>query len=91
MLLRHANGLPMNGMKIPVYDPEENPWAHIDPRKLDLAELEDLRAQARADYMLQLDKVKTQRSEALKSFQERKKAEQAQKNPPPAEPGTNNP
>lgn len=45
MLDRHTRGLPMEGVKVPIYDGENDIFNGVDPRKLDLTELQDLRDQ----------------------------------------------
>lgn len=49
---RFANGLPLQGQKIPVYDGDED---QPDFRRMDLAEIEDFKNNARAE----IDEIKT--------------------------------
>ena len=44
LLIRYAKGLPLEGQKTPIWEGEEG--FDIDPEKLDLAEIEELREKA---------------------------------------------
>jgi hypothetical protein len=44
LLVRYAKGLPLEGQKTPIWEGEEG--FDIDPQKLDLAEIEELREKA---------------------------------------------
>lgn len=69
ILDRYARGLPLEGVKVPIYDEEQN---LPDIRTLDLAERQELKEQ----YQEQLERYKQQQ----KDFQEAKlKEEQEQK------------
>jgi hypothetical protein len=44
LLIRYAKGLPLEGQKTPIWEGEEG--FDVDPQKLDLAEIEELREKA---------------------------------------------
>jgi hypothetical protein len=44
LLVRYAKGLPLEGQKTPIWEGEEG--FDVDPQKLDLAEIEELREKA---------------------------------------------
>jgi hypothetical protein len=44
LLIRYAKGLPLEGQKTPIWEGEEG--FDVDPQKLDLAEVEELREKA---------------------------------------------
>jgi hypothetical protein len=48
LLVRYAKGLPLEGQKTPIWEGEEG--FDIDPQKLDLAEIEELREKAEQEY-----------------------------------------
>jgi len=47
LLIRYAKGLPLEGQKTPIWEGEEG--FDIDPQKLDLAEIEELREKAETE------------------------------------------
>lgn len=67
MLARHASGLPISGAKIPLYEGDQDPLGGLDPRTLDLSELQTLRDEA-------IDREKEKRRQARLKDQEAAKA-----------------
>lgn len=76
LIRRYTQGLPINGAKVPLYDddPENNDLP--DPKKLDLAEREELALQyadelaaLREKHKLQYEKVQAARDAAVKASQ----------------------
>lgn len=45
ILQRYARGLPITKGKVPIYQGEEDPFKGIDPKRLDLSELHNLKLQ----------------------------------------------
>lgn len=56
LLVRYAKGLPLEGMKTPIWEGEEG--FDIDPEKLDLAEREELAEKAREELKAINERVK---------------------------------
>lgn len=55
ILVRYARGLPINGARVPIYDVEND---LPDPRKMDLADWEEMRKQVQAE----LDEIRARNS-----------------------------
>jgi len=64
MIRRHANGLPFEGVKVPIYEGDTDPLNGINPKTLDMVDLQELR-----DDAIERNKAK------LNKAQERKKAD----------------
>jgi len=61
LLVRYAKGLPLEGQKTPIWEGEEG--FDIDPKKLDLAEIEELREKAEQELKDINEKIKTEVAE----------------------------
>jgi len=61
LLVRYAKGLPLEGQKTPIWEGEEG--FDVDPQKLDLAEIEELREKAEQELKDINEKVKKEVAE----------------------------
>lgn len=64
IMTRYTRGLPLIGEKVPLYLGENDELP--DVRRLDLAELEELRNKAKEDYLAKKEKLETAYRERLK-------------------------
>lgn len=65
LLVRYAKGLPLDGMKQPIWEGEEGD--PIDPRRLDLAERQELEIQARQELAEIEERLKSKKVETTKA------------------------
>ena len=65
ILERYANGLPLGGSKEPIYEGEDGDG--IDPRRLDLAERQELEIEARRELAEIEERLKSKKVEKSKS------------------------
>ena len=61
LLVRYAKGLPLDGMKQPIWEGEDGDA--IDPRRLDLAERQELEIQARQELAEIEERLKSKKVE----------------------------
>ena len=61
LLVRYAKGLPLDGMKQPIWEGEDGD--PIDPRRLDLAERQELEIQARQELAEIEERLKSKKVE----------------------------
>lgn len=72
LIQRYASGLPMSGVKVPLYSDEDSLLAGINLDKLDLAEREELFKGLRDKYEESLSRVRAREKEtAIKQQQQR--------------------
>jgi hypothetical protein len=64
LLQRYANGLPLGGGKEPIFEGEDGDG--IDPRRLDLAERQELEIQARQELAEIEERLKSKKAEKSK-------------------------
>lgn len=65
LLQRYANGLPLGGGKEPIYEGEDGDG--IDPRRLDLAERQELEIEARRELAEIEERLKSKKVEKSKA------------------------
>ena len=65
LLVRYAKGLPLDGMKQPIWEGEDGDA--IDPRRLDLAERQELEIQARQELAEIEERLKSKKVETTKA------------------------
>jgi len=65
LITRYASGLPLGGSKEPIYEGEDGDG--IDPRRLDLAERQELEIQARQELAEIEERLKSKKVEKSKS------------------------
>lgn len=65
LLQRYANGLPLGGSKEPIYEGEDGDG--IDPRRLDLAERQEMEIAARQELAEIEERLKSSKAEKSKS------------------------
>jgi hypothetical protein len=65
LLQRYASGLPLGGGKEPIYEGEDGDG--VDPRRLDLAERQELEIQARQELAEIEERLKSKKAEKTKA------------------------
>lgn len=72
LIQRYASGLPMSGVKVPLYEDPESEFAGINIATMDLAEREELFKEAKARYDEALANIrKAEQQQAIKDQQKR--------------------